>query len=462
MQPCLSGVCKLLDLWLPVARLNLFNNHYRMKSRYSITMCCALLACTLQGLAQEHPLLDAYRAQVQAYSPDLRAAEHAVGASDAARQMARADFLPKLSGGANFNYTGEPLQLDVNVPGTDDVLSFEGRNTKYGASLNLSQPLYTGGALQAGYDKARGEDQIARQEVRRVTNDLRYEADVRYWNRVAQCELVSVADRYRTSVAQLVAVVRERVELEYTDRNDLLMAEVRLNDADYRSERARNEAEVARLSLNALAGIPSGEQILTDTLVAVPSLAGLSFQVEDALSRRPEMQMAETNIGVQQSAARMANARYLPSLSVGVDGNYSSPGYDFRSDLDPNYSVYAKLSVPIFEWGKRRHTRNKGRYQVDIARERCMQVADGLRLEVETARCNYQQAMEQVRLTESSLRKAAESETLALDKYREGSVSIVEVINAQLYHLEAQQNHIRSKLNACLAKSALQRACGEG
>jgi len=184
--------------------------------------------------------------------------------------------------------------------------------------------------------------------------------------------------------------------------------------------------------------------------------------VEDALSRRPEMQMAETNIGVQQSAARMANARYLPSLSVGVDGNYSSPGYDFRADLDPNYSVYAKLSVPIFEWGKRRHTRNKGRYQVDIARERCMQVADGLRLEVETARCNYQQAMEQVRLTESSLRKAAESETLALDKYREGSVSIVEVINAQLYHLEAQQNHIRSKLNACLAKSALQRACGEG
>ena len=85
-------------------------------------------------------MLDAYRAQVQAYSPDLRAAEHAVGASDAARQMARADFLPKLSGGANFNYTGEPLQLDVNVPGTDDVLSFEGRNTKYGASLNLSQP----------------------------------------------------------------------------------------------------------------------------------------------------------------------------------------------------------------------------------------------------------------------------------------------------------------------------------
>ena len=36
---------------------------------------------------------------------------------------------------------------------------------------------------------------------------------------------------------------------------------------------------------------------------------------------------------------------------VGVEGSYSSPGYNFKKDLDPNYAVYAKVSVPIFEWG---------------------------------------------------------------------------------------------------------------
>lgn len=348
------------------------------------------------------------------------------------------------------------------MPSTDDVYTFEGRNTKYGASVSLAQPLYAGGALRAGYDKVQAEDEMARQEIRRVTNDLRHEADVCYWNHVAQCELVSVADGYRQSVGRLVEVVRQRVEAEYTDRNDLLMAEVRLNDADYQVQRARNDAEVARLSLNALAGIPSDQHIATDTLV-VPLIVvqPLTDEVGDLLMRRPEMGMAESNVRVQQSAARQANARYLPTFSIGVDGSYSSPGYDFRADLDPNYAIYAKLSVSIFEWGKRRRTKNMGRYQVDIARERRIQVGDGLRLEVETAQCNYAQAVEQVRLTESSLRKAAESEELAMDKYREGSISIVEVINAQLFHLEARQNHIRSKLNACVAKSALQRACGE-
>ena len=380
-----------------------------MKQLYLIMTASAFLTAA-SGRAQDNPLLDAYRAQVEAYSPDLRTAEYAASASGEARQSARADFFPKLSGGANFNYTGHPLRKDIALPGTDDVYTFEGRNTKYGASVSLAQPLYAGGALRAGYDKAQAEDEMARQEIRRVTNDLRHEADVRYWSHVAQCELVSVADGYRQSVGRLVEVVRQRVEAEYTDRNDLLMAEVRLNDADYQVQRARNDAEVARLSLNALAGIPSDQHIATDTLVVpLTVVQPLTDEVDDLLMRRPEMGMAEGNVRVQQSAARLANARYLPTLSIGVDGSYSSPGYDFRADLDPNYAIYAKLSVPIFEWGKRRRTKNMGRYQVDIARERCTQVGDGLRLEVETAQCNYAQAVEQVRLTESSLRKAAES-----------------------------------------------------
>lgn len=56
-------------------------------------------------------------------------------------------------------------------------------------------------------------------------------------------------------------------------------------------------------------------------------------------------------------------------------------------------------------------------------------------------------------LTESSLAKAATSEQLAMDKYKEGTISIVEVLNAQMYHQEAELNHIRSKLRAQLARA---------
>ena len=78
----------------------------------------------------------------------------------------------------------------------------------------------------------------------------------------------------------------------------------------------------------------------------------------------------------------------------------------------------------------------------------------------ETAYYSYTQALEKVRLTGSSLQKAKESERLAMEKYKEGHLSIVEVINAQLYHLDANINYIQSKRDACFAKSGLDRALG--
>lgn len=59
------------------------------------------------------------------------------------------------------------------------------------------------------------------------------------------------------------------------------------------------------------------------------------------------------------------------------------------------------------------------------------------------------------------MQKAAESEEMAMNKYREGTVSVVEVINAQLYHQDAKVNYIQSKLNAQISRSGLYRAVGQ-
>ena len=271
-----------------------------------------------------------------------------------------------------------------------------------------------------------------------------------------------VAKEFKESIELLVDVVKDRVNEGYTDRNDLLMAEVKLNDAEYRFVQSLNDAEVARMSMNSFSGIPFDEEVPTDSIVIPlkeePSYAGI---IDMAMTSRPEMLIASGNIDLQKSSAKLANSQYLPKLSVGIDGSYSSPGYNFKADLNPNYAIYAKLSVPIFEWGKRRNTRKAGKYAIDMATENQRKVTDNVRLEVETAFYNYSQAVRKVSLTESSLNKAEESNEMAFEKYREGNISIVEVINAEIYHLEAKVNFIQSKLNAQIARSGLERAGGE-
>lgn len=421
-----------------------------------------LLGMAVEGYAQQSAFLQQYRVRVKEYNQDIRSADYAIAMRLENEKSARADFLPSLSGGANFNYTGHPLELSVAVPSLNEPLSFQGRDTKYGASLTLLQPVYSGGALKAGYHKAVKESELSRYEKERVANDIVYNADVYYWNKVACDERVRVAEAFKASVSTLVEVVRHRVTEGYTDRNDLLMAEVKLNDAEYRLAQARNDAEVARLSMNSFSGVPFDQVQPTDSVVLLPMQEyDYALTVDAAMMGRPELQIASGQVEIQKSVAKLANAQYLPKFAVGIDGSYASPGYDFTSDLDPNYVVYAKLSVPIFEWGKRKNTRKAGRYGVNMAIENQSKQTDKVRLEVETAFYTYSRALRDVQLTESSLSKASESESLAMDKYREGDISIVEVINAQLYHQEAKVNHIQSKLTAQIAKSALEKAMGQ-
>lgn len=417
-----------------------------------------VIANTAMAYPQESDLLRQYRSMVREYNQDIRIASYASSIQNEKVKSAKAEFLPSLTGNADIRATAQPLHISVNAPAVG-TLEFTGSHCRYGASLDLVQPVYSGGAIAAGYSKAVKEEEMARLEIERVDNNIMHEADVHYWNKVAGEEMANAAEQYRNSVYDLVTVVRDRVQEGYSDRNDLLMAEVRLNDADYRLAQAINNAEMARMAMNSFSGTPFDVKIPTDTVVIPLRFEeALDENTEKAMEARPELKMSMKELDIMKYESTISNARFLPEISVGISGMYASPGYDLREGPNPNCAVYASLRIPIFEWGKGRSTRNMGRYRELAASEQLDQVEDELRLEIESATYAYRQAIERVRLTESSLEKAAESEILALDRYIEGSVSIIEVINAQLYHQETNMNHIQSKLNAQIAKSALERA----
>lgn len=64
---------------------------------------------------------------------------------------------------------------------------------------------------------------------------------------------------------------------------------------------------------------------------------------------------------------------------------------------------------------------------------------------MQTARVSLSQAMEQVQLTRNSLEKARKNEQMALERYTEGKVSIVEMIEAQNYRQISQTNYVQAK-----------------
>lgn len=432
-----------------------------MKIRYIYTITCILLSITT-ARSQESELQKHYREMALKYNQDVLASEKNIQMSKELEKSAKTDYKPKVSAGANFNYTGNPMELSLDLPSFDNPLSFQGRDTKYGASVSLTQPVYAGGKIRESVKMAQSQTNLAQNQSQMIKADISYEADSRYWNAVARKEIANIMQSYQRSVKELVTVIDERVKAELISRNDLLMAEVKLNEVSYQLQQAQNNCEVARLSLNSFIG--TGFDDLTPIDSTIPPIETVSVGAEDLKdvpANRAETRIAQDKISIQESMLKIKDSQFRPQFYIGADGNYSSPGYNFNSDLDPNYTIYAKLSVPLFEWGKKKREKKASGYRIGMAKDNYSKVEDHINLEVSSAYYNYREAITQVSLTQNSLAKARENENMATDRYKEGLISIAEVLDAQLFHQTAQINYVQSRINAQLSLSGLNRALGK-
>ena len=215
---------------------------------------------------------------------------------------------------------------------------------KYGASLSLMQPLYTGGRIRRSIRLAKHQQSMNVHQAELLHSSVCYQTDMQYWNAVARRELMNITPTdYRNSVASLARTIRERVEAGLVDPQDLLMAEVKLNEAEYQVLQARNSFETGRMALNSLIGMPLESKTEVQEFIPVV-LPSDSLSASDG-SNRPELLMAHDQIKIAESQGKLTDSKYKPQLYIGIDGSYSSPGYDFKTDLDPNYAIYAKLLV---------------------------------------------------------------------------------------------------------------------
>lgn len=398
------------------------------------------------AFSQSGSLLGKYRNMALEYNHNLKAAEKNITISLELQKSAKADRLPQLGAGANFQYTGNPAELHLNLPSMNKTVHIEGSDMKYGASLTLAQPVYTGRRIIETIRRSELQQSMAMNQSQLVRTAVCYQTDIQYWNTVTRQEVVRITNDFCKSVATLVTTIRERVEAGLTDPQDLLMAEVKLNEAKFQLLQAQSNFITGRMAFNSLLGLSLDEPTPLDAVLPTPNLTD-TLLLQDG-SSRPELHIARDQISLAESNLRLNDSQYKPQLYVGIDGNYSSPGYNFKTDMDFNYAAYAKLSVPLFEWGKRRSDKRASAEQIGIASDRLNQTTDEVNLEIKTAKIALEQALEQVTLTENSLEKAEENEQKALERYNEGKTSIVEVIDAQTYRQNSQLNYIQAKAAA--------------
>ena len=393
-----------------------------------------LLAIPFIGFAQTTLTLNDYISQVEGHNRELQQKRSAQLVAIYNRKVVKTGYMPEVSGSAEYNYNPE------------------NNSDSYGAGATIEQNIYSGGVVRRGLQRAELNVQSSAWQVAVQEQQVRYQAEISYWEGVAKRDLCSVADNYLAIVNNLLQLVNKRYEQGAISRTDLLVVEQQQIAAMQRRISAYESLGVTLRQINYNRGVEPDMDILLADSLPLPFVPVTFASFNDILTNSPEYSVALVACQTAQIETKIANSSYLPSLKGGVSGYYSD------SDFTP--AAYVKLSMPIFHFMERKKVELMNEQSENIAFTQVEKVSEQLSLALSNAKLKIIKLQEKWSLVNSSLNVATDNLRLNTISYEEGKLPIVDVINAQASWLDSYTNVIQYNYNFMVALSEYARLIG--
>lgn len=393
-----------------------------------------LWAIPFVGEAQSTLTLSDYISQMENHNRELQQRKTDRAGAIYNRQIVNGGNLPKISGSAEYSFNPE------------------NSSDSYGVGATIEQNVYSGGSVKRELRLAELGIDASSWRVAQQEDQIRYLAEITYWEGVANAKLCVVADNYLEIVNSLLNLVNKRYVQGAISKTDVLVVEQQQIAAMQRRISAYENLGVTLREINYNRGVtPDYSFVLSDTLPA-PFVPITFASIEQILENSPEYMVAVTAYQSAKMNTKLGNSAYIPSVKIGVSGNYSD------SNFAP--STYAKLSIPIFHFMERRKVESKNRMGEYSAALQVDKVEEQLGLALSNAKLKIIKLEERWRLVNSSLDIATNNLRLNTISYSEGKLPIIDVINAQTSWLDSYTNVIIYNYNFMVALSEYSRMLG--
>jgi outer membrane protein len=389
----------------------------------------------------------------------------ALGAAAAVREN-RADGLPDLS--ARFGYTRNWLLPSIFF---NDAAVKIGSDNELVGTLQLRQPLYTGGDVGGSVQAARQRALAAEQAARRQRQAVTALVERALYDLLLADEMVRVRqlalDRARSNRDQVVALgVAGRATRFERTRAEAQVVTAVADSIDSASERARRLME-----LKERVGLPLASTVVVDagfqrtSPLAPDTGMRLADLIERAMGEHPDLRQLQALAESYDGESQAARAGTRPRVDLVAVGQAQHQADDFGgvSDGDQwrrSWSTGLTLEVPLFD-GLRTRARvaraRQARRRADLELEQVQRLVER---QVRQAWLDVGAAGERLR-ARSGLGGPAET---GLDdaeaRYRNGAGTQLEVLDAQLSLLQARTEEARARRDRAVALVSLEQAVG--
>jgi outer membrane protein TolC len=387
--------------------------------------------------------------------------------------QARAGALPQVNGALVYNrtlasifdniqFTPEPEPGEDPPPNPFASLPFGQANT-WNASLQLAQPLYSGGRVGAALAIARNVRAAADYQVEEAEAEIALEVRSAYFLTALAGEMVGIArEAYALADATLQQVELFRQQGTASEF-DVLRARVERDNLEPAIIAAQNARRLAELNLKRLVNIPAAQPVVTTTplqpVVGDVDRAALA----EALTRRPALRSLEQQIAARRSAVRIARASMLPSVGMAANFAYQA----FPSSIAPidtewrrDWSLTFQASVPVFDGFRTRGEVQQAQAELRMTELQRAQLEQGLEIELQAALGEFDESRAQIEARRATAVQAQRTLELAELRFRTGLATQLDISSARLLLQQARVNEAQALYNYLNALARLERASG--
>lgn len=412
-------------------------------------LCAALAGDGVCLCAQSVVTLEEIFASSEAHSTQLKPSRSAIEEAQRETAVARSGLLPDINVLLSLSYIGDGFTTKRNF---SDYEKAPIPHLGNGLSLNVTQPVYTGGAVTNSIRLAQLKETAARFAEDFQRDNIRFRLTGYYLDIYKYTNLRQVVVSNIVAAQKVLADMHARYEQGTALLNDITRYELLVSNLELELTRIDNTLSILNGDLVTTAGLPQGTEVVPDSTILERSLPEQTEEwwLNEAKEQSPSLQLARTGVDISRKAEDIVRAERLPKVGLQAAWNLNGPILTEIPPIDRNLS-YWFVGVGVEYNLSSLYKTNKSLARCKMATQRATEELDvaveNVSLAVKADHVRYLEAFEELKTRTKSVELAERNYRTVSTRYAADMALIADMLDAANVRLDAQQQLVNARIN---------------
>lgn len=395
---------------------------------------------------------------------DIRIAKKGQQITEQNVTLGNAGILPTVDLNSGINLSGNKSTQQLN--NGDGINSIRNVNTEtVSAGVNLDWMLFNGFKAQTSYKKLKELNEVGILRTEASIENYIATFSAEYYNYVQQkIRLKNL--RYAVNLSrERKRIVEEMYQIGYKSLLDLQQARVDFNTDSSRLWLQNEQLNASRIKLNELMGNKDVDTELEvkDSSINIVSLLNKDELEKNLFSKNIIMKFSEKEKLISELDLKLAESQNFPYLRLSsgygfTHFNYSQGNIHKQNAWSPNVGL--TLGFRLFDGFNKSREQKIAKFQIENKELENEQLQLNLRSQFTIMWLSYINYIELITLEEISLENAKSNHEIALERYKLGDLSGIELREAQNNLLAAEERLLSTIYSTKLYEISLNEITG--